>query len=749
MTSPDFSALPDILPDRGTGEASAFTVDSVLPFTDIAARFAHLPGTVVLASGGASDCARYNILGIDPWCTLRASLDRGTVTCGSRSATVVSDPLDLLQFLVGRYRSAGDTAGDPCRSGFLGYLSYDLKDCIETLPRTSIDDLHLPHVFMAAPSVIFIEDLREKRRTLFVSPVTDDPESRKTAFERTLSYPVISGVDTPVASSLQSCFTREEYVRAVETIRDYIIRGHVYQVNMSQRFETGFCGNPYRLFSLLFERNPAAFFAYINADDHHIISTSPERFIELRGSRVETRPVKGTRPRGSTPEDDARLKTHLSTSPKDDAELSMIVDLLRNDIGKVCREGSVKVREHKRVEAYENVFHMVSIVDGILDNDKDAVDLIRATFPGGSITGCPKIRAMEIIDELEPVRRHVYTGSIGYLSFHGTMDLSIAIRTAIISDGRLVFSVGGGVVYDSDPAEEYEETLHKGKTLMSAVQNNLPAVSASLPVAWCNGRFRPLREIAVPVSDEGFLYGNGIFETIRVQDGKIFRLAAHLERFARSWRYVFGTEAPDLTWDAIITRVLERCGLTEGSAAVRILAAAGSPAAPHAMTLLVTARRYVHRLAAAGRDGLYCIVYPHPRYSHLSDHKTMNYLFYKMANDHAKRGGADEAIIMNPNGSVSESATANLFCIIDGKWYRPCSEHTLPGTMEAAVISELENRNLPVETRLLAADDLKKADQVFLTNALMGIVPVLRLDDTVLPADAGGICADINQQVFR
>ena len=169
-------------------------------------------------------------------------------------------------------------------------------------------------------------------------------------------------------------------------------------------------------------------------------------------------------------EDDA-LRRELLESAKDDAELSMIVDLLRNDIGKVCRPGSVRVLEHKRLEAYQNVYHLVSIVKGELDPGMDAVDLLRATFPGGSITGCPKIRAMEIIDELEPVRRHIYTGSIGYVGFDGTMDLSIAIRTATFTGGKTVFSVGGGIVFDSDPASEFEETLHKGRTLMDALES--------------------------------------------------------------------------------------------------------------------------------------------------------------------------------------------------------------------------------------------------------------------------------------
>jgi para-aminobenzoate synthetase component I len=469
------SALPlDFLPVK-IEELHSSPLTSDMSFIELAGRFANQPGTVILASGGDSDCARYNILGVAPWLTLRTTLTHSTIDYEDRTTTFESDPLLTVQSLLRRYRLPEGKYPFPLCAGLLGYLSYDLKDCIEVLPRTSIDDLRLPHAYLVAPSVVVVEDRLEKKMTTYMARVSGDATKmakQKDAFESALAGPPPQRSGRGLRRhnpGISSCFTREEYMRAIEAIRDYIVRGHVYQVNMSQRFETTFDGDVFELFTSLFVRNPAPFFAYINAHDHHIISTSPERFIELRGKRVETRPIKGTRPRGKTSKEDDRLRDELISSRKDDAELSMIVDLLRNDIGKVCRAGSVKVREHKRLEPYENVFHLASIIDGVLDDGKDAVDLIRATFPGGSITGCPKIRAMEIIDELEPFRRHIYTGSIGYISFHDTLDLSIAIRTATIKDGRLLFSAGGGVVYDSVSADEYEETLHKGQTLMNAL----------------------------------------------------------------------------------------------------------------------------------------------------------------------------------------------------------------------------------------------------------------------------------------
>jgi len=443
------------------------------PFVQLARRFAHLPGTVVLASGGELDCARYNILGLRPWMTLKATSTQTIVQWSGGEVILKLDPFSVVQRMLQQGDLRGGTHSGPLTAGLLGYLSYDLKDCLEELPHLSVDDLGLPQLYMAAHGIILVED-RLTRERLVHLPIVEGSESpvndRLSWLESLLSDRVESTNEMSAsASNLVSGFSRQGYMAAVDSIRDYIAQGHVYQVNMSQRFEATFEGDPYALFSHLFDLNPAPFFAYVNAGDHHLVSTSPERFLLMNGREVETRPIKGTRPRFEDSERDLQSKTALAESQKDEAELSMIVDLLRNDIGKVCCAGSVHVDEHKRLEAYQNVYHLVSIVRGRLDENRDAIDLLRATFPGGSITGCPKIRAMEIIDELEPVCRHVYTGAIGYISFHGTMDLSIAIRTAIIHAGRLLFSVGGGVVYDSDPHEEYEETLHKGRTLMNAL----------------------------------------------------------------------------------------------------------------------------------------------------------------------------------------------------------------------------------------------------------------------------------------
>ncbi|SHO43959.1 aminodeoxychorismate synthase component I [Desulfopila aestuarii] len=451
-------------------------IDLDIDFIELAARFSHIPGTVVLLSGGDLDCARYHIMGALPWLTLSADTQQANVIIDQETFTLDSNPFELLRWLITQLTLPTGDWPPPLAAGFLGYLSYDLKNCLEQLPNTGVDDLKLPEMLLYAHSLLVVHD-KETNTTQLLIPHRDgvspaacrDVDFLKAQFYAMSAKSSAKSLSTADGfNELTSNFSQTGYEEAIQQILEYISAGDVYQVNLSQRFQVPFSGDTFALFSHLYQKNPAPFFAYVQAGDHQIVSTSPERFLLRSGSRIEARPIKGTMPRGKTASEDQDMRQALISSTKDDAELSMIVDLLRNDIGKVCAPFSVHVAEHKRMEAYQNVFHQVSIVEGKLDSDKDTVDLITATFPGGSITGCPKIRAMEIIDELESHRRHVYCGSIGYLSFHDTMDLSIAIRTATVVNNTLSFSVGGGIVFDSIPKSEYEETLHKGKTLIEA-----------------------------------------------------------------------------------------------------------------------------------------------------------------------------------------------------------------------------------------------------------------------------------------
>ncbi len=269
---------------------------------------------------------------------------------------------------------------------------------------------------------------------------------------------------------LRSNFTPEEYKRAVNKVREYIAAGDVFQVNLSQRFEADLEIPPFELYKRLRTVNPAPFASYLNLPGVAIVGASPERFLKVRSDLVETRPIKGTRPRGGDCIEDERLAYELIHSNKDRAENVMIVDLERNDLGRVCHYGTVKVTELAILETFPTVFHLTSTVIGRLRRGKSNIDLLKATFPGGSITGAPKVRAMEIIDELEPTKRSVYTGSIGYLGFNEDMDINIVIRTFLIKEGKAYFQVGGGIIYDSEPEAEYIETLDKARALIRALQ---------------------------------------------------------------------------------------------------------------------------------------------------------------------------------------------------------------------------------------------------------------------------------------
>ncbi len=397
------------------------------------------------------------------------------VVCNLRDHTSYSDgknPFALIseEFEKDRIRDAADFPL-PFAGGAIGYFSYDLRHRVESLPVRCEYDLPVPEYILCFYDKALIFDHKNNATFLVGNDVPDFKrleQKQKNARKRRKSGKNIlqgSGI-----RRLQSNVTPEEYIESVIKIKDYIAAGDIFQANLSQRFE-GPCNEDatdiYRRLQII---NSAPFSAFLRYPEFEIISSSPERFLLLDGENVMTRPIKGTRPRaegrGAFNE---RMKRELSESEKDHAELTMIVDLERNDLGRVCSYGSVRVKEHASLETYPTVYHLVSTVTGRLHRARySEFDLIRAAFPGGSITGTPKIRAMEIIEELEPAARNVYTGSIGYISRHGRMDLNILIRTMLKINGRLYMNFGGGVVADSDPLSEYKETIHKGNALFKA-----------------------------------------------------------------------------------------------------------------------------------------------------------------------------------------------------------------------------------------------------------------------------------------
>ncbi|MDB0441591.1 aminodeoxychorismate synthase, component I [Clostridioides difficile] len=387
------------------------------------------------------------------------------------------NPLESLKKALDKYKVTNETSL-PFIGGAVGYFSYDLGNYIEKLPRTAIDDIEMPDMYFGFYNhVIVIDHLKEK--TYIATPDIDIKVEEKiiTDIEEKILREEKKGIDSicyqekdvkPI--QLKSNFTKEEFKNAVQNVREYIRQGDIYQANLTQRFSGETELTSFELYRDLRRFSPAPFGAFLNFEEVHILSNSPERFIRCIDKKIEARPIKGTRPRGKNKEEDLKLQEELKNSEKDRAELLMIVDLERNDIGRISKTGSVKVPELFVIEPYANVNHLVSTVVGELKDDKGATDIIKATFPGGSITGAPKIRAMEIIDELEPTQRNVYTGSIGYIGFNGDMDFNIAIRTIIKKDKKVYFQVGGGMTWDSDPDEEYQETLDKAKSIMKALR---------------------------------------------------------------------------------------------------------------------------------------------------------------------------------------------------------------------------------------------------------------------------------------
>lgn len=429
-------------------------------------RIRHLDAPVLLDSNKPdSPSGRYDIISANPVKKIQSS---------ANSLTQLQQLLDSLS--TSHRVEATDKAlyHLPFIGGFIGGLSYDLGRELETLPDSAKDDCHFPSIIGGIYLWAVVVD-HEHQIAELVAPASEADE-----LEALLSR--TNDRDKPAPFSLTTPFTANlswpEYKSRFEKIMAYIRSGDCYQINFAQRFQAKAKGDSWQAYLKMRAATPAPFSAYLDFDQFKILSVSPERFMQLNAGQVETKPIKGTAPRSGDAREDRHIAETLQNSIKDRAENLMIVDLLRNDLGRVCEPGSVRVPALFALESYANVHHLVSTVEGKLPADKNAVDLLAASFPGGSITGAPKIRAMEIIDELEPQRRAIYCGSVAYISFNGRMDSSITIRTLLESvqdnpetgetESRLDCWGGGGIVYDSVAESEYQETLHKvGKILQS------------------------------------------------------------------------------------------------------------------------------------------------------------------------------------------------------------------------------------------------------------------------------------------
>ncbi|MCT8978068.1 aminodeoxychorismate synthase component I [Clostridium sp. CX1] len=421
--------------------------------------------TVTLLDSGMDyeGLGRYSFIGLNPFSIFKYK----NKICTIDNERIEGEPFEELKKLISKYKVDNDT-GLPYIAGAMGYFSYDLGRSIERIPSMSKEEIKIPDCyFYFYDNAVIVDNLQKKIYITAVGILKEKNESINDIKGRILAGKRVQYVDLQERTTkFYSNFEEDEYIDTVEKVRQYIRNGDIYITNLTQRFSCETRRSPYEVYRDLRHINPAPFAAFINVEDFSIVSSSPERFLEVRNNMVETRPIKGTRPRGKNNEEDLKNKVELMNSEKDKAELLMIVDLERNDLSKVCKPNSVKVTELFKLEQYSTVFHLVSTVVGELKDKYTALDCIKACFPGGSITGAPKIRSMEIIEELEETRRNIYTGAIGYLGFDGNADLNIVIRTILMKDGKAYFGVGGGITWESIKEAEYEETIDKAKALM-------------------------------------------------------------------------------------------------------------------------------------------------------------------------------------------------------------------------------------------------------------------------------------------
>ncbi|MGD9572563.1 MAG: aminodeoxychorismate synthase, component I [Thermoleophilia bacterium] len=451
-----------------------------IPYRDPVELFAVVAGdphAALLHSAADDGRGRHSLIALEPFAVI-GGRDGATTVDG---APVPGSPFGALRAALARHRVARLPGLPPLQGGVVGWLGYELGRHLERVPAPPALPDDPPEAALLLCDVVVALDNRDRRAWVVSTGLPEpDPAARDARAAARLEHVAgrLEGAGPlpppPVPReppALESTFTREAYEAAVARVIDYILAGDVFQVNLSRRLAAPLPAGltPFDLFRRLQAANPAPFGAYVASAGTVVASSSPERFLRVEDGRVETRPIKGTRPRGATPEEDRALAAELAASPKDRAENVMIVDLLRNDLSRVCADGSVGVPQLCAVERFATVMHLVSSVAGVLRPGMGAADLLEACFPGGSITGAPKIRAMEIIAELEPVRRGAYCGAIGHAGWDGSLDTGIVIRTLTIRDGRVTFGAGGGVVADSDPAAEYEETVAKARAMVAAL----------------------------------------------------------------------------------------------------------------------------------------------------------------------------------------------------------------------------------------------------------------------------------------
>jgi len=436
---------------------------------------------------GGEKWGRYSFIGTEPSIVFRSKGDRVELVEDGGVSRWSGDPLEGLRRLLGRYKPVPVEGLPRFCGGAVGYLSYDIVRFIERLPDRTVDDLGVwDSVFLITDTLLAFDNVSHRIKVVsnaFVSSPQDAERAYAQAVDkvrqmverlrRPLDLPAGEGRHAaPGEASVEftSNFRKADFLEAVRRTKDYIRAGDIIQAVISQRWARPLTVEPFDLYRALRVLNPSPYMFYLKMEDVHLVGSSPEVMVRLEGDRVESRPIAGTRPRGRDEAADERLRRELLADPKERAEHIMLVDLARNDLGRVAEVGTVKVDELMTVEKYSHVMHIVSNVVARLKPGKDAVDVLKATFPAGTLSGAPKVRAMEIIEEIEPTRRGPYGGAVGYVSFTGNMDTCITIRTFLVKGDKIYVQAGAGIVADSEPEREYEETVNKVKALLRAVE---------------------------------------------------------------------------------------------------------------------------------------------------------------------------------------------------------------------------------------------------------------------------------------
>jgi para-aminobenzoate synthetase component I len=632
-----------------------------------------------------------------------------TVLAWNPVSTVTS--WDGLQAALERRKSTASAL--PFTGGLIGYIGYDTTYDLLKVRATAKDDLHLPAMcFHEYDNAVLFDG----KRVHIVGGAPFVDEVRET-HERSLMP-----MDIP-ALHLKPGITKAAYRAAFKHIQRAILDGDIYQINYAYRF-TGVCAADKRhLFASLFHRNPASRASHIETDDCALLSLSPEQFVSINGDRVKTSPIKGTRPRGATPQKDQRLRSELLASHKEQAELNMITDLLRNDLGQICRAGSVKVREHRHersrppwhraVQANPSVWHTYSVIEGRLEPGCSVTTVFRSMLPGGSITGCPKKRAAEYIDQLEPLRRGPYTGTLAMFSDNGRVESSILIRTLIAKQDQIYLHVGGGIVADSDWQSEWDETLAKAATFL-----RLPEVRDAIrekqpSLYWINGKAAGKHDPRLQFLDPKVPGCFAVFETMRTYGKHIAMFDQHLARLESSAR-LLGFSLPKPA--SLIGQWLENM---RQKADFR----------PSRLKVVATPEDIIMRcdplsVKAAEIVSAGALFFPLVR--DIPGAKNMPFCACIAAQERALSQGCLEALLVNPQGRVTEGACSNLFWVEHGTLWTPDAD-MLPGITRATVIRLARAAGMHVKFALPTMDRLLRADEVFITRTTIGIVPIIHI----------------------